>query len=56
MTLNELIESISRLKNLKIISKDGIPGFSIPQAGHRKQFVFVAEFTAASPSTGGLWS
>jgi len=44
MTLNELIESDSRLKNWKIISEDGIPGFFIPQAGHRGQFVSVAEF------------
>ncbi len=44
MTLKELIDSVSRLKIWKIISEHGTPGFDVPQAGSRKQFVSVAEF------------
>ncbi|HLY73131.1 MAG TPA: hypothetical protein VKU80_03345 [Planctomycetota bacterium] len=48
MTLKELLDSVSRLKNWKVLSEDGTPGFDIPQAGRRKQFVSVAEFKEES--------
>lgn len=44
MTLKELIDSVFRLKTWKIISEHGSPGFDVPQAGGRKQFVSVVEF------------
>jgi len=48
MTLKELIDSVSRLKNWKIVSEQGAPGFDVPQTGNRKQFVSVAEFQDGS--------
>jgi hypothetical protein len=35
MTLKELLDSVSRLKNWKVLSENGTPGFDIPQARFR---------------------
>jgi hypothetical protein len=44
MTLNELVESVSKLKGWKATNgQDGVT-LSIPQAGNRKQSVAVTEF------------
>jgi hypothetical protein len=44
MTLNELVESVSKLRGWKTISaQDGVT-LSIPQAGKRKQDVSVTQF------------
>ena len=44
MTLNELVESVSKLRGWKTTNgQDGV-SLSIPQAGNRKQSVDVSEF------------
>src|SRR5262245_53176932 len=44
MTLNELVDSVSKLRGWKRVSdQDGVV-LSIPQAGHRHQLVAVSEF------------
>jgi hypothetical protein len=44
MTLNELVESVSRLRGWNPVTDQGVLSLSIPQAGNRKQLVAVAEF------------
>ena len=44
MTLNELVESVSRLRGWKTVSDQGLLSLSIPQAGNRGQLVAVSEF------------
>jgi hypothetical protein len=44
MTLNELVDSVSKLKGWKAVSDQGIASLSIPQAGNRKQIVAVTQF------------
>jgi len=44
MTLNEFIESVSKLKGWKSFTGVGGLGFEVPQAAGRKQFVAVSEF------------
>jgi hypothetical protein len=44
MTLNELVDSVSKLKGWKAVSDQGVASFAIPQAGNRKQIVAVTQF------------
>ena len=44
MTLNELVESVSKLRGWKTIRGQGGVTLSIPQAGNRHQDVAVSEF------------
>lgn len=44
MTLNELVDSVSKLRGWKAVSAQGIVSLSVPQAGNRKQLVSVSEF------------
>jgi hypothetical protein len=44
MTLNELVESVSKLRGWKTASdRDGVT-LSVPQSGNRKQVIAVSEF------------
>jgi hypothetical protein len=44
MTLNELVDSVSKLRGWKTVNdQDGVT-LSIPQAGNRKQMVAVSQF------------
>lgn len=44
MTLNDLVEAVSRLKGWKPDPSQGAAGFDVPQGAGRKQFVAAAEF------------
>ncbi|HLY09553.1 MAG TPA: hypothetical protein VKW04_09645 [Planctomycetota bacterium] len=44
MTLRELIDGVSKIKGWKVLSEEGVTGFSVPQAGNRHQFVVMSEF------------
>ena len=44
MTLNELVESVSKLKGWKTVSDQGVVSLAIPQGGSRKQIVAVSQF------------
>lgn len=44
MTLNELVESVSKLRGWKSAADQAGVTLSIPQAGNRKQVVAVSEF------------
>ena len=44
MTLNELVESVSKLRGWTTVADQGIVSLSIPQAGNRKQLVAVSQF------------
>jgi hypothetical protein len=44
MTLNELVDSVSKLKGWKAVREKGIAGLAIPQAGNRKQVIAVSQF------------
>ena len=44
MTLNELVESVSRLRGWKTVSDQGLLSLSIPQAENRKQVIAILEF------------
>ena len=48
MTLNELIDRVSRLKGWKIIPEDDSEGFRVPQADRRRPSVAVGEFREES--------
>jgi hypothetical protein len=44
MTLNELVESVSKLKGWKTVSDQGVVSLAIPQSRNRKQLVALSEF------------
>jgi hypothetical protein len=44
MTLNELVDSVSKLKGWKTVSDQGVVSLAIPQAGSRKQLIALSEF------------
>jgi hypothetical protein len=44
MTLNELVESVSKLKGWKTVGGEGDVSLAIPQSRNRKQIVAVSEF------------
>ena len=44
MTLNELVDSVSRLKGWKTVSDRGVVSLAIPQSDHRQQLVAVSQF------------
>jgi hypothetical protein len=44
MTLNELVDAVSRLKGWKTLSDQGVLSLAIPQSGSRKQVVAVSQF------------
>lgn len=44
MTLNELVESVSKLRGWKTTTDPDGVSLSIPQAGNRKQAIVVSEF------------
>jgi len=44
MTLNELVDSVSKLRGWKTVSDQGVVSLAIPQAGSRKQLIAVSEF------------
>lgn len=44
MTLNELVESVSKLRGWKRVSAQGVVSLSVPQTGNRKQLIAVSEF------------
>ena len=44
MTLNELVDSVSKLKGWKTVSDQGAVSLTIPQSGNRQQVVALTEF------------
>jgi len=44
MTLNELVEAVSKLKGWKTVSDQGVLNLAIPQGGKRQQLVAVSQF------------
>jgi hypothetical protein len=44
MTLKELVDAVSTLKGWKSAPSSGSPGFDVPQAAGRRQFVSIVEF------------
>ena len=44
MTLNEFVESVSKLKGWKTVSDQGVVSLAIPQGDSRKQLVSVSQF------------
>jgi hypothetical protein len=44
MTLNELVDAVSRLKGWKTVNDQGVLSLAIPQSGNRKQLVAVTRF------------
>jgi len=44
MTLNELVEAVSKLKGWTTLSDQGVLNFAIPQGGKRQQLVAVSQF------------
>ena len=44
MTLNELVDAVSKLKGWKTVSDQGVLHLAIPQSGTRRQLVAISQF------------